>query len=193
MSTSNKNVNQNAPSSGKKKQPYKDDLPVELRDISPKDITSVVCALEVDKTTGKEVLMAQRIVHAGDTIIELSSLNVDQLRLLCRRLGITGSSSSKREACRRMIALCHNINENAAKQTDDPRSVEQQATNTLLRQVNLIFSSEFVQRFEELKDGRQEPTMRLATLPRNFGKTLLWLIMTLTLRKLSMSNPKMYM
>ena len=180
MSTSN-NVNQNAPSSGKKKRSYKE-LPVELRDISPKDITSVVCALEVDKTTGKEVLMAQRIVHAGDTIIELSSLNVDQLRLLCRRLGITGSSSSKREACRRMIALCHNMNENAAKRTDDPQSVEQQATNTLLHQVNLIFSSELLNNLKNGMMGRQEPTMRLATLPRNFGKTLLWLIMTLTLR-----------
>ena len=92
--TMSSNNNQNAPSSGRKKRSYKD-LPIELRDISPKDITSITCAVELDKTTDKEILMAQRIVR-GDKTIELSSLNVDQLRLLCRRLGITGSSSSKR-------------------------------------------------------------------------------------------------
>ena len=99
---------QDAPSSGKKKRAYKE-LPEDLRDIGPKDISSIVCALELDKTGGKEVQMAQKIVR-GEKVVEISSLNVDQLRLLCRRLGIAGTASAKRDVCRHMMALCHDIN-----------------------------------------------------------------------------------
>jgi hypothetical protein len=57
MSSSSIDVNnKDAPSSAKKKRSYKD-LPPELRDIGPKDITSVVCAIEIDKVGTKEVLM----------------------------------------------------------------------------------------------------------------------------------------
>ena len=159
-------MNQDAPSSGRKKRAYKE-LPLDLLDVAPKDITSVVCAVELDKTTDKDVQMAQKIVR-GDVVVDFASLNVDQLRLLCRRLGITGASSAKRDVCRQMIALCHNINANAAKRTDDPRSVEQQATNTLLRQVNVVFSSEFIYRFEQLNDGKTRVDHETGNLAKKF-------------------------
>ena len=53
-------MNQDAPSSGRKKRAYKE-LPLDLLDVAPKDITSVVCAVELDKTTDKDVQMAQKV------------------------------------------------------------------------------------------------------------------------------------
>jgi hypothetical protein len=53
-----------------------------------------------------------------------------------------------------LIAKLNSINSSAASRSDDPRSVEQQATNALLRQINVIFSSEFIERFQELYDRK---------------------------------------
>ena len=120
-------------------------MPLELQDIDRNDIASFVCALELDAATDTEELRAQKIVK-NNVEIPLSNLNADQLRLLCRRVGITGASSAKRDACRALIAKLQTINSTAASRSDNPRSIEQQATNTLLRQVNVIFSSELIER-----------------------------------------------
>jgi hypothetical protein len=131
-------------SSGRKKNPrhYKN-LPFELQDIDHNDVSSFICALELDSTTDKEQLRAPKMIKNSVEIL-LLKLNVDQLRLLCRRIGITGASSAKRDACRALIANLHTIHAAAKSRKDNPRSVEQTATNTLLCQINVIFSSEFV-------------------------------------------------
>jgi hypothetical protein len=113
-------------------------LPFELKDADCNDVSSFICTLELDSTTDKEQLQAQKMIKNGVEIL-LSNLNVDQLRLLCRRIGITGASSAKRDACRALIANLHTINAAAKSRKDDPRSVEQTATNTLLRQIYVIF------------------------------------------------------
>ena len=165
MSTSTNNERE-PPTSGRKKRSYKN-LPLELQDVNRSDISSFVCALELDGATDTEELRAQKIIK--DNIeISLGDLNADQLRLLCRRVGITGASSAKRDACCTLIAKLQSINYSAANRSDDPRSVEQQATNTLLRQINVIFSSEFILRFQGLNDAKGRVDHETANLPRKF-------------------------
>ena len=152
--------------SHKKKRAYKD-LPVELQDVDRRDISSFVCAVELDTATDTEELRAQKIIK-NNIEISLDGLNVDQLRLLCSRVGITGASSAKRDACRTLIAKLHSINSSAATRSEDPRSMEQQATNTLLRQINVIFSSEFVERFQELNDGKTRVDHKMGNIAKKF-------------------------
>ena len=140
---------------------------MELQDIDRCDISSFVCAVELDTGTDTEELGAQKIIK-NNVEISLDDLNVDQLRLLCRRLGITGASSAKRHACRALIAKLHVINSSAATRSEDPRSMEQQATNTLLRQINVIFSSEFIQRFQELNDGKTRVDHETGNVAKKF-------------------------
>jgi hypothetical protein len=66
-----------------------------------------------------------------------------------------GASSAKRDDCRKLIALLQTINTQAANRMDYPRSLKQQATNTLFRMINIVFSSEFLERFKELNDAKQ--------------------------------------
>lgn len=161
------------PSSGKKRRAYKD-LPPELSDIGPQDISSFVCVMELDKNTDKEVLRAEK-VNRGSTTIMLEKLNADQLRLLCRRLGIQGAASAKRDDCRKLIALLQTINTQAATRGDHARSIEQQATNTLFRMINVAFSSEFIERFKELNDAKQRVDYETGNLQTQF-----WMDVTLS-------------
>jgi hypothetical protein len=164
MSSVNNETEQ--PTSGRKKRAYKN-LPLELQDIDRRDISSFICALELDAGNDTEELRAQKIIK-NNVEISLANLNADQLRLLCRRLGITGASSAKRDACRALIAKLHTINSSAASRSDDPRSVEKQGTNTLLRQINVIFSSEFIERFQELNDGKTRVDHETKNIPKQF-------------------------
>jgi hypothetical protein len=109
----------------------------------------------------------QKLIKNGVEIL-LSNLNVDQLRLICRCIGITGASSAKRDACRALIANLHTINAAAKSRKDNPRSVEQTATNTLLRQINVIFLSEFVERLQELNDGKTHADHETGSIAKNF-------------------------
>lgn len=165
MSTDDQEID--PPSSGRKKRRSYKNLPRELQDVDRNDVSSFVCALELDNATDKEQLRAQKMIKNG-VEISLSNLNVDQLRLLCRRIGITGATSAKRDACRALIANLHTINAAAKSRNDDPRSVEQTATNTLLRQVNVIFSSEFVDRLQELNDGKTRVDHETGNIAKNF-------------------------
>ena len=106
MSTDDQEID---PPSGRKKRRSYENLPRELQDVDRNDVSSFVCALELDNATDKEQLRAQKMIKNG-VEISLSNLNVDQLRLLCRRIGITGATSAKRDACRALIAHLHTIN-----------------------------------------------------------------------------------
>jgi hypothetical protein len=71
-----------------------------------------------------------------------------------------------------LIAKLHTINSSAASRSDDPRSVEQQATNTLLRQINVIFSSEFIERFQELNDGKNRVDHETGNIAKKFWQNV---------------------
>ena len=161
------------PSSVKKRRAYKD-LPPELANIGPQDISSFVCVMELDKNTDEEVFRAQKVIRGTTTSI-LVKLNADQLRQLCRRLGIQGAASAMRDDCRKLIALLQTIKNQAATCVDHPRSIEQHATNTIFCIVNVAFSSEFIERFKELNDAKQRIDYETGNLQHQF-----WVDVTLS-------------
>jgi hypothetical protein len=85
------------------------------------------------------------------TIDFQKDLNLCQLRRFCRhRLGLRVTASFTKHACRRAIPLVIYFESELHQHGLYPRSSENRARNTLLRVVNVVLGSLFIDRFLQL-------------------------------------------
>jgi hypothetical protein len=137
-------------------------LPPELEKVTTSNMKTIIhCALETYRQGNDlvEHVLAQyaefQVEEGGATVprkIDLQKdLNLCQLRRFCRHtLGLRVTASSTKHACRRAIALAISFEAELHQHGLHPRSAETRARNTLLRLVNVVLGSCFIDRFLEL-------------------------------------------
>jgi hypothetical protein len=87
-------------------------LPIAIAELTDKDWSKFVFVNVLDKNekskiNGKEFLIAQAVRLGGDgtALFELNQLTIDQIRRLCRNLGILSCGSQNKFDCLKTIAL----------------------------------------------------------------------------------------
>ena len=138
-------------------------LPPELEQFSQENMSLIHCALEVYKHGNGmvEENLAQYVdVDCIDEDGALCTkridlhkdLNLCQLRQFCRRLGLRHTASSNKHACRKAIAQAILFESGLKEHGLHPRNTEIRARNTLLRLINVIFGSCFIDRLLAIND-----------------------------------------
>jgi hypothetical protein len=140
------------------------DLPIELLLLDDKDQEKFDLALEVDdnpksKNYSKEFLVAQfvRLQSTDEKYngkFEINKLTIDQMRKLCRNLGITNCGSYNKFNCRKAIATYFRYQEVMAKNGLMPTTHHARLTSTICRAVNVVFSDEFIEDFKKVNDRK---------------------------------------
>ena len=150
------------PPTTRKKQRTIKPLPSLLFDVGPADLGKFFCAMEIDPNqkgyiSGDEAAplvescVAQSIELEGENI-DVRTLNVDQLRKLCRNVGAKRTTSSSKFQCRKAIAILKNYEEEQRATSNSPRSSEARNIASTVRMVNVLFGPTFIDRLLSLND-----------------------------------------
>jgi hypothetical protein len=157
----------------KKQRLYKP-LPPGLADIGPQDLTKFYCAVEVhagrNGSPTTEANVAQSIETTAGVVNLDNDLVLDQLRKLCRNLGIKINAGTNKFQCRKSIAILKDYEGTLKEVGTHPRSTEARATNTLLRAVNVVFGSALIDRFKTLNDSKDRVDHETRNLYEHFWR-----------------------
>lgn len=160
----------NAPTKKRKVKP----LPEILATLSDKDKDRFTFALECDpnpksKTYGKEYNVVQKVkVNDNDEYFDLTTLNQDQIRMLCRNIGVTNCGSSSKFVCRKTIASYLLYRESLQKVGLAPTSHSSRVTSTVCRAVNVVFSSQFLDDFLKVNDRKNRQDHESSNMYKDF-------------------------
>jgi hypothetical protein len=156
-------------------------LPPELENFPPEKINEIHCAVEVYKqgseTLEKSLAQYVDISITTDGVISTrrvdlhKDLNLCQLRRFCKRLGIKQTGSSTKHGCRRAIAHHKDYHIELSKHGLHPQTTETLTRNTLMRMVNVVFNSHFIDRFIRLNDLKRRVDHETGQMVKDFLRT----------------------
>jgi hypothetical protein len=148
-----------------------------LATLSDKDKDRFTFALECDpnpksKNYGKEYNVVQKVKVTKDTdndeYFDLTTLNQDQIRVLCRNIGVTNCGSSSKFVCRKTIAAYLQYRESLQKVGLAPTSHSSRVTSTVCRAVNVVFSSQFIDDFLMVNDRKNRQDHESSNMYKDF-------------------------
>jgi hypothetical protein len=176
MSTNN-NANESS-AAPKKKGPRKmNPLPKGMEDITEKDSLCFVLSLECDanpksESVGQEFLVAQGYNSVDDdgnpVTVDLKVLSLDQLRFICRKVGISHVASLNKFACRKQIAVWCKYQLKLRDSGLSASSYTSRITSNICRAINVVFSSEFVDEFNKVNDRKGRIDHETSTTNKGF-------------------------
>lgn len=112
--------------------------------------------LETDqKDPDGEVMVAYAmdLEEGGDnTAFELNALTIDQMRKLCRNVGVSYVNKCTKFQCRRALWILARYQENRNRDGRAIPTSSEKTTNNIIRLTNIIFSHEFYDDFIKLND-----------------------------------------
>jgi hypothetical protein len=140
-------------------------LPVELASLNDKDKDKFVVVLECDPnqksdTFGQEFHVIRKVtIAAADpnsqpTSFDVDSLSLDQIRQLCKNVGVTNCGSMNKFQCRKAIAMYFHYRDNLEKKGLSATSYAARITSTICRAVNVVFSDQFIEDFKTVNDRK---------------------------------------
>jgi hypothetical protein len=146
------------------------DLPMSLSKLTDKDRDKFELVLEIDNNPkinnfGKEFLVAKSVTlpptcpddcddPTNTTTYKLSSLTIDNLRKLCKNIGIVNCGSHNKYNCRKAIATYFRYQDMLLEKGMKPTSHSSRITSTVCRAINVVFSTEFVDDFKSVNDRK---------------------------------------
>jgi hypothetical protein len=131
--------------SQQKKQRKSKEFPAELSFLTDKDRDKFELVLEID-TNGDD--------SATTTIYQLGTLSIDNLRKLCKNIGVVNCGSHNKYNCRKAIATYFKYQDKLVATGMTPSSHSSRVTSTVCRAVNVVFSTEFVEEFRTVNDRK---------------------------------------
>jgi hypothetical protein len=161
------------------KTPYKrkaKDLPGGLADLTESTFRKVMkFQLETDPNEAVEAMVAYEVAFGSDgreddsaTCIQLDKLTADQLRRLCKNVGVQYVNSCTKFACRKALWVNANLLETKEKDGARISTAIERATSNTVRLVNVIFSSSFYNNFLKLNDIMKRAAHEAGGLPSDF-------------------------
>lgn len=153
-------------------------LPAELLLLTEKDTECFVCKEEADPNPKSETygtlfttLQEVKSKAEGTTpqeVWEAHKFTVDQLRQLCKRIGVTGTGSLNKYAIRRSIAVYLAYLQKLKDQGLTQVSHDKRMTATICRAVNVVFSESFVHSFQTVNDAKARIDHETSNTHKNF-------------------------
>ena len=129
--------------------------------------------LEADsKDPDGEVMVAHTVDVDGDdggvSTLELNVLTIDQMRKLCRNVGVSYVNKCNKFQCRKALWVLAEYQE---KRYNDGRvmaTTTEKMTNNIIRLTNIVFSNEFYDSFIKLNDNKNRTDHERHALPKHF-------------------------
>jgi hypothetical protein len=151
-----------------KKTKKRRDFPPDLAKLSDKDRDKFELVLEIDsnpksQSFNKEFLVAKSVTMQststeGDEArlitYELGTLTIDNLRKLCKNIGIVNCGSHNKYNCRKAIATYFTYQDRLIATGMKPTSHSSRVTSTVCRAINVVFSTEFIEEFKTVNDRK---------------------------------------
>lgn len=151
-------------------------LPEALQSFGVKDLDKIHCQVVLCKIDANsdpaEVNLAQYIEIDGKRI-DLNikkDLVVDQMRKLCRNVGCKGTHSASHVKCQKALATLKTYNDALREKGVHAGMVEARALNGLLKAVNVVFSTDFYDRFLNVNGPRDRSDHETHNMPSDFWK-----------------------
>lgn len=130
---------------------------------------------ETDPNEAGEPLVAFKaslVVGEGDEAetrsIELNTLTLDQLRRLCRNVGVQYVNQHSKFQCRKALSIHASFQEKTEKEGIELSTVGERADSNIIRLVNVIFSHNFFETFLKLNDIKKRVDHETGSMPNNF-------------------------
>jgi hypothetical protein len=127
--------------------------------------------LEKDPKEADEVLVAFEVyLEEDDESFELDKLTLDQLRMLCKNVGIRYVNNYSKFQCRKLLWVLAHDKEGMEKENGTKTlPLLDRRTSNIIRITNIIFSHGFLDSFLlTLKDISNHVDQDISQLPRNF-------------------------
>lgn len=157
-------VIQDAPA---KKRKVKD-LPEPLSQLTDVNFRSVLNArLETDPNEASEVMVAYEASCDGETFV-LDKLTLDQLRRLCKNVGVRYVNKCSKFQCRKALWVLAQYQEQRERDGASCLSLSEKMTNNIVRITNIVFCHDFVDSFLTLNDIKTRADHEKGQLPKNF-------------------------
>jgi hypothetical protein len=140
-----------------KKQRKQKPLPSQLLSLSEKDFGYFEIVTESDDnpksvTYGKELEAVRSVTVPPHDTVDLTKLTLDQLRALCRILGVRTPHTLNKYECRVAVARHIRVSQGLEEAGITPQLQQCRLTSTICRAVNVCFSDQFIERFEAVND-----------------------------------------
>ena len=122
--------------------------------------------VETDPKETGEVVVAYA-VELEDGQVDLTTLNLDQLRKFCKKVGIQYVNNCTKFQCRKALSILARFLEGREKDGEFLSLVDRTDTN-IIRLSNIIFGHEFIDRFLSLNDAKNRVDHETGGMPCNF-------------------------
>lgn len=144
------------------------ELPGELSRLTEDNFRNVMkFRLETDSHETGEVKVAYE-ASFGETIVDLTKLTLDQLRQLCKNVGVQYVNNCTKFQCRKALWILSNHQEQREKDGIPVSSAAERASSTIVRLINVIFSHNFFESFLKLNDIKKRSDHETGELPSDF-------------------------
>ena len=132
-------------------------LPPHLLSLSHNDTQFFDVSLEAESnpkstTHNKEFYALQSVTVPGHEQVDAHKLNLDQLRSLCRLVGIKNAHQLNKFECRKSIANQIRVHQRLREEGITPQSQHGRLTSTICRAVNVCFSEPYLADLEKVND-----------------------------------------
>ena len=134
-----------------KKQREKKPLPTSLKNVKTSDRDKFLHRAEDSDVAGEVVEVCCAIKADGETV-EMSKLNLDQMRRLCMFFGIKGAGQFNTMECKHELCEFSHLQHCCANLPNPNQSAGQLRSSTLLRLVNVAFLPDFYGRLRDIND-----------------------------------------
>jgi hypothetical protein len=129
--------------------------------------------LEADnKDPDGEVMVAHTVDleegEGNDSLFELNVLTIDQMRKLCRNVGVSYVNKCNKFQCRKALWVLARYQENRNNDGHVIATASDKMSNNIIRLTNIIFSNEFYDAFIKLNDIKTRTDHERHDLPHHF-------------------------
>jgi hypothetical protein len=152
----------------------KKELPPELSNISIKDGSMFKNETIIDRrndnlpTFNKLIDVAKTIKIDDNLSFEINDLSIDQIRVLCKKIGMRYCGNRPKLECRILIADHFKFHDTIAHHNLKPTWYASKVTSSICRVVNVVFSESFVEDFKKVNDRKSRQDHETARTYKSF-------------------------
>ena len=133
--------------------------------------TKLKTRLETDnKDKEGEVMVAYKVMlEEGVGTFDLNTLTLDQMRKLCKNVGVRYVNKCNKFQCRKALwVLAEYQNQKEMESAQNYTTASEKMTNNIVRITNIIFSHDFLESFLALNDIKTRVDHETHDLPKHF-------------------------
>jgi hypothetical protein len=122
-----------------------------------------------DPSEAGEVMVAYEVsLEEDNETFALDKLTLDQLRMLCKNVGVRYVNKCSKFQCRKALYILAQYQEQLARDGLKTVAISAMPTNNIVRITNIIFSHEFLDSFLRLNDIKNRVDHETHQLPADF-------------------------